>query len=61
MLSMVEHRPEKLTQMEQDGTMYIRKNDEKFAEAAELLAAPKPIIDKCTDWIKLRTLMYQPF
>ncbi|XP_076231810.1 calcium-independent phospholipase A2-gamma isoform X2 [Calliopsis andreniformis] len=57
MLSMVENRPEKIDQLEQDARMYIRRNEEKFQRAAEVLLQKKRIQQRIADWIRLRKLM----
>lgn len=54
MLSMVEIRPEKINQLEQDAKMYIRRNEEKFQKAAEVLLEKRKIQQKVMDWIALQ-------
>lgn len=57
MLSMVEIRPEKITQLEQDAKMYIRRNEEKFQKAAEVLLQKRRLQQKIMDWITLQRKM----
>lgn len=54
MLSMVEIRPEKITLLEQDARMYIRRNEQKFEKAAIALSQPRSIQQKLLDWITLQ-------
>lgn len=54
MLSMVEIRPEKIGQMEQDARMYIRRNEDKFRKAAATLLERRQIQQKFADWITLQ-------
>ncbi|XP_076761775.1 calcium-independent phospholipase A2-gamma [Xylocopa sonorina] len=54
MLSMVEIRPEKINQLEQDAKMYIRRNEEKFEKAAQVLSQNRQIQQKLMDWIELQ-------
>lgn len=54
MLSMVEIRPEKINQLEQDAKMYIRRNEEKFQKAAEVLLQKRKLQQKIMDWITLQ-------
>ncbi|KOC70411.1 Calcium-independent phospholipase A2-gamma [Habropoda laboriosa] len=54
MLSMVEIRPEKINQLEQDARMYIRRNEEKFQKAAEVLLQQRKMQQKVMDWIVLQ-------
>lgn len=54
MLSMVEIRPEKISLMEQDAKMYIRRNEEKFQKAATVLLEKRRITQKIADWITLQ-------
>lgn len=54
MLSMVEIRPEKINQLEQDARMYIRRNEEKFQKAAEVLLQKRKLQQKIMDWITLQ-------
>lgn len=54
MLSMVEIRPEKVSQLEQDAKMYIRRNEEKFAKAAVALSQPRSMQQKFFDWVDLQ-------
>lgn len=58
MLSMVEIRPEKINQLEQDAKMYIRRNEEKFQKAAKVLSEKRQIQQKILDWIILRKQIY---
>lgn len=57
MLSMVEIRPEKISQLEQDARMYIRRNEEKFQNAAQVLMQRKTVPRKIMDWIALQHKM----
>lgn len=57
MLSMVEIRPEKISQLEQDAKMYIRRNEEKFQKAAEVLLQKRRFQQKIMDWITLQRKM----
>ncbi|XP_017891193.1 calcium-independent phospholipase A2-gamma-like isoform X2 [Ceratina calcarata] len=57
MLSMVETRPEKISQLEQDARMYIRRNEEKFQKAAVVLMQRKNVPRKIMDWIALQQKM----
>ncbi|XP_012220402.1 calcium-independent phospholipase A2-gamma-like isoform X3 [Linepithema humile] len=54
MLSMVEIRPEKISLMEQDARMYIRRNEEKFQKASTALLEKRQIQQKIVDWITLQ-------
>jgi len=54
MLSMVEIRPEKINQLEQDARMYIRRNEEKFQQTAMALTEKRQIQQKLMDWITLQ-------
>lgn len=54
MTSMVEIRPEKLNQLEQDAKMYIRRNEEKFQKAAQVLSQKRKVQQKWMDWIELQ-------
>ncbi|XP_070530958.1 calcium-independent phospholipase A2-gamma isoform X2 [Cardiocondyla obscurior] len=54
MLSMVEIRPEKISLMEQDAKMYVRRNEEKFQKAAAALLEKRQIQQKIMDWIALQ-------
>ncbi|KYM79589.1 Calcium-independent phospholipase A2-gamma [Atta colombica] len=54
MLSMVEIRPDKISQMEQDARMYIRRNEEKFQKAATALLEKRQLQQKVIDWIILQ-------
>ena len=57
MLSMVEIRPEKINQLEQDARMYIRRNEEKFQKAAQALLQKRRIQQKIVDWTVLQKQM----
>jgi calcium-independent phospholipase A2-gamma len=57
MLSMVEIRPEKINQLEQDARMYIRRNEEKFQQTAMALTEKRQIQQKLMDWITLQKQM----
>lgn len=54
MLSMVEIRPEKINQLEQDARMYIRRNEEKFQKVAEVLLQKRKLQQKIMDWVTLQ-------
>lgn len=46
--------PLKLEQMERDAIMYLRRNDDKFKEAAESLNKLKNIHHKLYEWVSLK-------
>ncbi|KAF7996639.1 hypothetical protein HCN44_002285 [Aphidius gifuensis] len=52
MITMEEKRAEKLAQLEQDARMYIRKNEDKFIQAAIALNQNKRLSQKILDWIE---------
>ncbi|XP_014598849.1 PREDICTED: calcium-independent phospholipase A2-gamma-like isoform X3 [Polistes canadensis] len=54
MLSMVEIRPDKINQLEQDAQIYIRRNEEKFEKAAVVLSQSRSIQQKLLDWVTLQ-------
>lgn len=58
MLSMVEIHPEKLEQLERDAMMYIRRNEDKFQQAAKSLLKTKSPKQKAIDWLKLKGQTY---
>lgn len=58
MLSMVEIRPEKIGQMEQDARMYIRRNEDKFQKAAVTLLEKRQIQQKIADWVTLQKQLF---
>lgn len=58
MLTMVEIRPNKIEQLEQDVAMYIRRNEEKFQQAAEVLVQTKPTSQKIQDWVRMQKKMF---
>ena len=58
LLSMDECQPEKLDLLKQDALMYIRRNEEKFREAANALVKEKTIYQKANDWINEKCVEY---
>ncbi|XP_001601278.2 calcium-independent phospholipase A2-gamma isoform X2 [Nasonia vitripennis] len=54
MLTMTEIRPEKISQLEQDAAMYIRRNEEKFQKAAKVIMQQKTPSQSVVDWAKLQ-------
>lgn len=54
MLTMTEIRPEKISQLEQDAAMYIRRNEEKFQKAAKVIMQQKTPTQSVVNWVKLQ-------
>lgn len=54
MLSMVEIDPKKLEQMERDALMYLRRNEDKFQQAAKALCETKSPTKRALDWVNRR-------
>lgn len=54
MLSMSEIEPAKLEQLERDALMYLRRNEDKFQEAAKVLCTTKGHAQKALDWFNLK-------
>lgn len=59
-LSMVEVRPEKIQQLENDAWMYYRKNEDKFEHVAEILTEKRHIVNKAKDvYYRLQETLFQ--
>ncbi|KAL1501628.1 hypothetical protein ABEB36_006925 [Hypothenemus hampei] len=58
MLSMSEIGPEKFEQLKKDAIMYLRRNEDKFQDAANKLSKEKGMTRKCEDWMKDLRLIY---
>lgn len=54
MLNMAEIDPKKLEQLQRDALMYLRRNEDKFQEAAKVLCQMKGPTQKALDWINLK-------
>lgn len=49
--SIEETDPQKIDQMERDVLMYLRRNDDKFREAADVLLQTKTYSQRVLSWI----------
>ncbi|CAG9862976.1 unnamed protein product [Phyllotreta striolata] len=58
MLNIAEIHPQKLEQLKRDALMYLRRNEDKFQNAAEALSRKKGIGQKGVDWISKKREMY---
>ncbi|XP_058930785.1 calcium-independent phospholipase A2-gamma [Kogia breviceps] len=54
-----ESRNEKLDQLQLEGLKYIERNEEKMKKLATILSQEKTTLQKISDWIKLKTDMYE--
>lgn len=54
MLNMAEIEPDKLEQLKRDALMYLRRNEDKFQDAAKALSITKPPTQKVVDWFNLQ-------
>lgn len=54
MLNMAEIEPDKLEQLKRDALMYLRRNEDKFQDAAKTLSITKPPTQKVVDWFNLQ-------
>lgn len=54
MLDIAEIDPNKLRQLERDAVMYLRRNEDKFQEAAVALCVKRDLTQKVVDWINLQ-------
>lgn len=54
MCNIEENNPEKLETMERDALMYIRRNEDKFQKAAEVVLQKKSSFGKVKDWLCLK-------
>ncbi|XP_007115070.2 calcium-independent phospholipase A2-gamma [Physeter macrocephalus] len=54
-----ESRNEKLDQLQLEGLKYIERNEEKMKKLAKILSQEKTTLQKISDWIKLKTDMYE--
>ncbi|KAK9880476.1 hypothetical protein WA026_011719 [Henosepilachna vigintioctopunctata] len=57
MLAISEISPEKMTQLKRDALMYLRRNEEKFQEAANSLNTKRSSMQKLNDYIHLQMEM----
>ncbi|XP_041071922.1 calcium-independent phospholipase A2-gamma isoform X2 [Carcharodon carcharias] len=53
-----ENRKEKLNQLQTDGTRYLERNEPKLKKAAQILSQEKGMLQKVSDWFKLKADMY---
>ncbi|XP_026568885.1 calcium-independent phospholipase A2-gamma isoform X2 [Pseudonaja textilis] len=53
-----ENRKEKLNQLRTDGIQYLERNDEKLKKAAKILSQEKNILQKLSNWMRLKADMY---
>lgn len=58
MFSMSEIEPTKFEQLERDAIMYLRRNEDKFHDAAKKLSRSKSLKNKTTDWLNLQWQIY---
>lgn len=54
-----ENRKEKLNQLQMDGTQYLERNEPKLRKAAKILCQEKDLLQKVSDWFKLKADMYE--
>ncbi|XP_048404991.1 calcium-independent phospholipase A2-gamma [Stegostoma tigrinum] len=53
-----ENRKEKLNQLQMDGSRYLERNEPKLKRAAQILGQEKGVLQKVSDWCKLKIDMY---
>ncbi|XP_026524900.1 calcium-independent phospholipase A2-gamma isoform X2 [Notechis scutatus] len=53
-----ENRKEKLNQLRTDGIQYLERNDEKLKKAGKILSQEKNILQKLSNWMRLKADMY---
>ncbi|KAH1006410.1 calcium-independent phospholipase A2-gamma [Dendroctonus ponderosae] len=58
MFSMSEIEPMKFEQLERDAIMYLRRNEDKFHDAAKKLSQSKSLKKKTTDWLNMQWQIY---
>ncbi|XP_028132451.1 calcium-independent phospholipase A2-gamma [Diabrotica virgifera virgifera] len=58
MLDIAEIDPNKLEQLKRDALMYLRRNEDKFHDAAKALNQKKSVTQKTMDWLSLRKEMH---
>ncbi|KAK6642707.1 hypothetical protein RUM43_004209 [Polyplax serrata] len=58
LLSMDECQPEKLDLLKKDALMYIRRNEEKFQDAAAALLLQRTLYQKMNDWVNEKCVEY---
>lgn len=58
MLSIAEIDRTKLQQLERDALMYLRRNEDKFMEAAKVLSYEKSFKQKTADWLHLQSQIH---
>lgn len=55
---MDEYQPEKLALLQKDALMYIRRNEEKFKEAASALTTQKSYYQSAIAWFNQKAVEY---
>ncbi|XP_015679970.1 calcium-independent phospholipase A2-gamma isoform X1 [Protobothrops mucrosquamatus] len=53
-----ENRKEKLNQLQTDGIRYLERNGEKLKKAGKILSQEKNILQKLSNWMRLKVDMY---
>ncbi|XP_006016026.1 calcium-independent phospholipase A2-gamma [Alligator sinensis] len=54
-----ENRKEKLSQLQTDGIRYLERNEEKLKKAAKILTQERTTLQRFSDWLRLKTDMYE--
>lgn len=55
---MAEIDPSKVEQLERDAMMYLRRNEDKFKQAAGVLLQKKTTSQKVMDWLNLQRELF---
>lgn len=59
MLDIAEIDNKKLEQLERDVVMYLRRNEDKFCQVANVLNRKKTVYQKASEWFSLQKEIYR--
>ncbi len=58
LIPMHENKPDKISQLREDTALYIRRNEEKFVNAATNLLIKRTLTQKIADFVQSKSLEY---